>query len=150
MNNVFLHENLLEEVYIKAPLGLVLPSSNEVCKLNKSLYGLKKVCRQWHAKLTEVLCSSIYVYSMYDNSLFYKKEGGSLIYMAIYVDNTVMIKNDLAQIEELQKFLHRKFKIKDLGNLYYFPELEVRHTPDDGLIISKRKFVLDLLKEHDC
>nr|XP_016460895.1 PREDICTED: uncharacterized mitochondrial protein AtMg00810-like [Nicotiana tabacum] len=135
VNNAFLHGDLNEEVYMQVPPGLVLEKPGLVCKLNKSLYGLKHASRQWYAKLTEALYSRGYTHSMYDYSLFYKRNGSDSVYIAVYVDDVL--------------FLHEQFKIKDLGQLHYFLGLEVMYK-EDVIIISQRKFALNLLKEYDC
>ena len=148
MSNAFLHGELHEEVYMKVPPDLVVVKSGMVCKLNKSLYGLKQASRQWYAKLAEALYTKGYTHSLNDYSLFHKKSADSTIFVAVYVDDVILTGTSVAEIEELKIFLHDKFKIKDLGKLHYFLGMEVLYK-EDGLIISQRKFVLDLLKTYN-
>lgn len=64
VNNASLHEELHEEVYMDAPQGLEIYTLQLVCKLKKSLYGLKQASRQSYDKLTKALQSRGYVHSV--------------------------------------------------------------------------------------
>lgn len=86
---------------------------------------------------------------MHDYSLFYRKQNSSIVFIAVYVDDVLLIGTDSEEIDQLKAFLHDKFRIKDLGQLHYFLGLEILYKLD-GIIISQRKFVLDLLKDYVC
>ena len=64
----------------------------------------------------------------------------------MYVDDIVLTGNDLEEVRKLKKQMAAKFEIKDLGALKYFLGIELARSKH-GILISQRKFVLDLLKE---
>ncbi|XP_020240327.2 uncharacterized protein LOC109819131 [Cajanus cajan] len=146
VNNAFLHGDLDEEVYMKLPPGLTADSPNQVCKLQRSLYGLKQASRQWHSKLTTALLSLGYTQSMADHSLFVKNTGSSFTALLVYVDDILLTGTDLAEINHVKKYLDDQFSIKDLSDLRYFLGLEVSKSAK-GIVLNQRKYVLDILSD---
>ena len=62
VNNAFLHDDLHEELYMSPPLGLLRQGEdNLVCRLHKSLYGLKQASRHWFSKFSEAIRAAGYV-----------------------------------------------------------------------------------------
>ena len=149
VNNAFLHGDLHEEVYMQPPPDLSVPTSQHVCKLQRSLYGLRQAGRQWYAKLSSFLISHNYILSSVDHSLFLKQDTNNIKLTAIivYVDDLVLTGNNIEEINHITATLHQQFKIKNLRDLTYFLGLEVARN-NSGLHLNQRKYVLDLL--HEC
>ncbi|RVW29262.1 Retrovirus-related Pol polyprotein from transposon TNT 1-94, partial [Vitis vinifera] len=123
VKNAFLNGDLEEEVYMDIPAGLETTSNfNKVCRLRKSLYGLKQSPRAWFERFTKVVKGYGFVQCQSDHTLFVKHfpEGK----LAIIIE----------------------FEIKDLGNLKYFLGMEIARSKK-GIAVSQRKYVLDLLNE---
>nr|XP_009793735.1 PREDICTED: uncharacterized protein LOC104240569 [Nicotiana sylvestris] len=154
VNNVFLHGDLDEEIYMKLPQGLTVASSSQftsplVCKLQKSLYGLKQASRQWYAELSQALCTRGYTHSLNDYSLFIKRSESSTVFLAVYVEDIILTGDDPKEINALKIFLDDLFKVKDLGLLNYFLGIELLYV-DSGVLLHQRKFVSELVAEYEC
>ncbi|GJW21740.1 putative RNA-directed DNA polymerase [Tanacetum coccineum] len=122
VNNAFLHGDLSEEIYMKIPQGFVKDGDMRICRLHKSLYGLKQASRNWYKKFTNAL-------------------------RLLYVDDVVIAGNDTFKIQATKDELNQRFSIKDLGTLKYFLGIKVARTYE-GLVLNQRKYILDILA--DC
>jgi len=125
VNNVLLHGDHHEEVYMKLPQGLCVNNKKSMCKLQRSLYGLKQVGHQWYAKLSQFLLSHNYDLSVLDHSLFLKHKNNSITTLLIYVYDIVITGNDHEEIKHITTSLDQHFKINNLGDLTYSLGLEV-------------------------
>jgi hypothetical protein len=146
VNNAFLHGDLQEDVYMTLPPGVSSPKPNQVCKLMKSLYGLKQASRQWYEKLTSILMQHHFVQAASDHSLFIKQTDSSFTLLLVYVDDIILAGDSLSEFDHIKSILHTSFKIKNLGQLKYFLGLEVAHS-HKGISLCQRKYCLDLLSD---
>ncbi|GJT25019.1 retrovirus-related pol polyprotein from transposon TNT 1-94 [Tanacetum coccineum] len=129
VNNAFLHGDLDEEVYMKIPQDFSIDNETRVCRLRKSLYGLKQASRNWYHKFTTFLQSLNFRQSKADHSLFIYKAGSIMVVVLIYVDEVIITGNNLIKIQETKKQLDDEFNIKYLGPLKYFLGIEFVADP---------------------
>ncbi|RVW95852.1 Retrovirus-related Pol polyprotein from transposon RE2 [Vitis vinifera] len=123
--NAFLHGDLAEEVYMEQPPGFVAQGeSGLVCRLRRSLYGLKQSPRAWFSRFSSVVQEFGMLRSTADHSVFYHHNSlGQCIYLVVYVDDIVITGSD----QDAQS--------------------------SSGVVLSQRKYALDILEETgmlDC
>ncbi|CAL1388815.1 unnamed protein product [Linum trigynum] len=149
VNNAFLNGDLEEDVYTELPQGLREQDQfkGKVCKLKKSLYGLKQASRMWYVKLTESLLANGFTQSKADYSIFLTETKGNLVVVIMYVDDIVVGSINLDAVVSVKQMLKSLFKMKDLGPLQYFLGLEINRI-DVGIHVLQRKYCLELLKEE--
>jgi hypothetical protein len=93
---------------------MVPGKENFVCKLKKSLYGLKQSLRQWYKRFDSFMISNGFKRSQYDSCVYIKFVNGSPIYLLLYVDDMLIAANSKKEIATLKAQLSSKFDKKDL------------------------------------
>ena len=123
---------------MELPLGVKNGSSckGEVCKLKKSLYGLKQSPRAWFGRFSTTVKEFGYKQSNSDHTLFIKHKEGKVTAIIVYVDDMVMTGDDPCEMKALQEYLATKFEMKDLGQLKYFLGIEVARSKH-GVLLSQ-------------
>lgn len=126
------------------PPGYSARDQTKVCKLRKSLYGLRQAPRCWFTKLAAALKKYGFVRLYSDYSLFTYQRKDVRLTLLVYVDNLIIA--EIGSVAELKKYLGRCFRMKDLGILKYFLGLEVSRGAS-GIYLCQRKYALDIIAE---
>ena len=120
-----------------------------MCKLQKSLYGLKQSPKAWFDRFTTFVKSQGYSQGYFDRTLLTKvSKTGKIALLIVHMDEIVLFGDDQAEISQLKQRIGNEFEIKDLKNLKYFLGMEVTRSKAD-IFVSRRKYTIDLLTKTD-
>lgn len=117
VKTAFLHSDLKEDIYMEKPEGFKVKGKEEyVCKLKKCLYGLKQAPRQWYRKFDSFMGEQGYKKTYNDHCVFLKKfSGNDLIILLLYVDDMLIVGQNVEIIDSLKQQLSKTFCMKELG-----------------------------------
>ena len=101
--------DLDEKIYMKQPEGFHIGSSNQVCRLRKSLYGLKQSARQWNKKLHSVLTEMGFKHIESDCSVYVYSNGEVWIIVPIYSDDIKLASKSSTVIHKYVQLLSEHF-----------------------------------------
>jgi hypothetical protein len=109
------------------------------------LYGLKQAPRAWYQRFATFIRQLGFVASTSDTSLFILREGTSLAYLLLYVDDIVLTTSSSALLQRIMARLSSEFAMTDLGALHHFLGIAVTCS-SDGLFLSQRQYAVELLQ----
>jgi hypothetical protein len=131
VKTTFLHGDLEEEIYMKQPEGFVVKGKKYlVCKLKISLYALKKSPRMWYQNFYTYILSFGFVRSKVGHCIYSKEEGGCFIYVVLYVNDILLIGNNMDAIKEVKKQLSSKLDMKELGAAKFILGMEIKRDQE--------------------
>ncbi|GJQ91071.1 retrotransposon protein, putative, ty1-copia subclass [Tanacetum coccineum] len=116
----FLNEKLIEDVFMAQPKGFETEKyAKRVCKLQKDIYGLKHASRSWNLCFHEKVTQFIFSRSEDKSCLYVKVSGSVVVFLVLYVDDILLIGNDIPTLQSVIDWLGRCFVMKDLGDATY-------------------------------
>ena len=154
VKTAFLNGLLDEELYMKQPPGYEVKGKEDlVCKLEKSLYGLKQSPRQWNITMNAFLNQIEFKNSAADSCIYVKKVKDKMIIIALYVDDLMIGSNCKELMQQTKDALNKRFEMKDLGKLRFCLGIEIVWNNDGSCNLQQRQYLLDVLerfKMTDC
>ena len=157
VKTAFLHSALEETVFMEIPEGLhtEIASSNQrgeeriVCRLTKSIYGLKQSPRTWYGKINKFFIDHGFQRSEHDHNVYIHSI--FKLILLLYVDDLVITAPNSEDVSWIQTILHEEFEMTELGPLTSFLGLELeiqRNRKTRMLHLSQSKYIGTILERH--
>ncbi|KAI3810635.1 hypothetical protein L1987_20256 [Smallanthus sonchifolius] len=126
VKTTFLNGHLSKDVYMVQPDGFVDPKyPNRVCKLNKYIYGLKQASRSWNLRFDQKIKEFGFVKNEDEPCVYRKASGSTISFLILYVDDILIIGNNIPMLNEVKHWLGTCFAMKDLGEAAYILGIKI-------------------------
>ena len=148
VKTAFLNGSLEEEIYMDQPFGFVSKGQEDkVCRLKRSIYGLKQSSRSWYLRFHEAITSFGLSMVSEDHCVYVKRSTGGIMFLTLYVDDILLAGNNLEMIEATKRWLSSVFEMKDMGEARYVLGVEiVRNRPKKLLGMSQEAYIKKVLE----
>jgi transposase InsO family protein len=148
VKTAFLNGDLDVELYMEQPEGYHRGEDTTVCRLNKSLYGLKQASRAWNQKIDKALKNLGFQRAQADFCIYTHghSESEDWTIIALYVDDLILAGKSLEFLHDIKSKLKSLFQMQDLGELKYCLGLEV-HYSKGQMHIRQESYITKML-EH--
>lgn len=146
VKTAYLYGTIDEEVYMRQPVGYeVRGQEQKVCRLKRSIYGLKQSARCWNRKLSEVLLKLGFVACSADPCLYVAVRNSKKIFLVVYVDDLLVGCASEEEIAKVYEELRKEFEICCLGEAKYFLGLELQKEDDGFYSMSVKAYIEKLI-----
>jgi hypothetical protein len=148
VKTAFLNGHLLEDVYMVQPEGFVDPKNpDKVCKLKRSIYGLKQASRSWNLRFDEEIVKYDFIKNEDDPCVYKKTSGSTVTFLVLYVDDILIMGNDIPTLQGVKAWLEKCFSMKDLGEAAYILGIKIYRDRSKRLLgLSQSTYIDKFLK----
>ncbi|KAG3045216.1 hypothetical protein PC122_g24659 [Phytophthora cactorum] len=151
VKTAFLNGLLDEDIYMAQPDGYIDEVHPDyVCKLKRSLYGLKQSPRMWNKTIDDFMLKLGLKKCESDHCIYFKRDGQDMIFVALYVDDLVLASSSDKMLKETKQALSDRFEMTDMGQLKYFLGMEIEQDVATGKVsVRQTKFANDILEKFN-
>ena len=151
VKTAFLNGVLDEDIYMAQPEGFIDQGHPDfVCKLKRSLYGLKQSPRMWNKTIDEFMIKLGFKKCESDHCIYLQRDGDDMIFVALYVDDLVLASNSDKILQDTKQALSKRFEMTDMGQLKYFLGMEIKQDTTTAMVSMRQtKFAKDILSKFN-
>jgi hypothetical protein len=124
-----------------------------VCRLKKSIYGLKQSPRLWNKVMDDFLKNEGFNVIDADCCIYMKSNKRRTIMVSLYVDDLLIASDCKTLCAELKVNLSKRFEMKDLGIVHVCLGIEFNWLPDGTCLLNQKKYIENVLSRfnmQDC
>ncbi len=147
VKTAFLYGDLEEVIYMKQPTGYD-DGTGRVCKLNRSLYGLKQSPRCWNKKFTDFLHKYGLKSSEADPCLFFSSREGHKLLIVLYVDDGLVASQDSNDLDKFLTELKSQFSVT-VSAASCFLGIQISQWSDGSIALSQEGYVKNVLQRFN-
>nr|GEY11608.1 putative retrotransposon protein [Tanacetum cinerariifolium] len=150
VKTAFLNGYLNEEVYMEQPEGFVNPKyPNRVCKMKRSIYGLKQASMQWNKGFDDEIKKFGFTQNRDEPCVYLKASGSNITFLILYVDDILIIGNNIPMLQSVKTYLGRCFAMEDLGKAAYILRIKIYRDISRRLIgLCQSAYIEKILKQY--
>ncbi|KAL0439507.1 UNVERIFIED_CONTAM: Retrovirus-related Pol polyprotein from transposon RE1 [Sesamum latifolium] len=120
MKTAFFNGFVEKEIYMDQPEDFIyVGEEQKVCRLQRSIYGLKQAFRSWNTHFDEVIRGYDFIKNEFDPCVYKKISGSSIVYFVVYDDDILLIRNDVKMLGDINAWLSTQLSMKDMGEASY-------------------------------
>ncbi|GJV00537.1 retrotransposon protein, putative, ty1-copia subclass [Tanacetum coccineum] len=146
----FLNGYLDEDIYMVQPKGFVDPNHpRKVCKLQRSIYGLKKASRSWNKRFDEKIKMFGFTQNLDERCVYQKASGSNVTFLILYVDDIIIMGNHIPSLQSVKDYLGKCYAMKDLGEATFILGIKIYRDRSKRLIgLSQSDYMDKILKRY--
>ena len=143
----FLNGSLEEDIYIQQPEGFIARGQEHMaCKLQRSIYGLKQASRTWNIRFDQAITLYGFEKSLDEPCVYKRIQGKKVVFLVLYIDDILLIGNDIEVLSSVKGWLQKQFDMKDLGEANYILGIKLlRDRKNKVLALSQASYIDKIL-----
>ncbi|KAL0457636.1 UNVERIFIED_CONTAM: Retrovirus-related Pol polyprotein from transposon TNT 1-94 [Sesamum latifolium] len=148
VKTAFLNGELDEEIYMDQPEGFQeMGQKRKVCRLKRSIYGLKQSSRQWYYRFHRAITSIGFTMVEEDHCVYVKRSEKNFMILSLYVDDILLAGNNMEMIVATQKWLSSTFEMKDMGEAEYILGVKIHRDRSKKLLsLSQETYIKRIIE----
>ena len=148
VRTAFLNGELDEEVYMMQPEGFTSIDESKVCRLHKSIYGLKQASRSWNKRFDKCIKTYGFVKNGEESCVYKWTNGSTVVFLVLYVDDILLIGNDIPALQGIKVWLLSQFSMKDLGEASYILGMKIYRDRSKKLLGLSQSMYIETFAEE--
>ena len=148
VKTTFLNGYLEEDIYMEQPMGFMSDDGNHrVCKPQRSIYRLKQTSWSWNHHFDEAIKSFDLIKNEEELCVYKRISGSAIMFLVLYVDDILLIRNNIIMLTMDKRWLSKKFFMKDLEKASYILEIKVYRDRSKWMLgLSQKLYIEKVLK----